>query len=139
MTRTLYLEPDCSAKSDGYTFTVTRVAQWCNEYESEESSGVDYILYLTIKATHPLPWAGYPEAVRWFTATDSLGNYYSNMWDRLYSYEKELAGNPYSRGLFSYTYEMWLGYYVPGADWVELRYERDGRDLALRIELVEAK
>ena len=133
--RTLFLEPDCIAKSDGYTFTVARIAEWYCEYESEESSSEEHLFYLTIKATHPLPWAGFPEAVRWFTAIDSLGNVYGNMWSRNYSYDKTLTGNPFSRTVFTYRYEMWLSYYVPGAEWIELQYDRDGRDITLRIDL----
>ena len=137
MTRTLYLEPGCSAKSDGYTFTVTRIAEWYYQFEDAETSDEDHLFYLTIKATHPLPWAGFPEAVRWFTATDSLGNEYGNMWSRYYSYDKTLVGNPFTRTVFTYTYEMWLSYYVPGAEWIELRYDRDGRDITLRVDLTD--
>ena len=138
-TRTLYLEPGCSARSDGYTFTVSRIAVWYTVVESEESYDESFHANLTVKATHPLPWAGYPEAVRWFTATDSLGCFYDNMWSRVYTYEKALVGNPSVRTLFSYTYEMWLENYSHGAEWIELRYDRDGRDIALRIDLSGGK
>lgn len=136
-TRTLYLEPSCTVESDGYKFKVARVAEWYSDFENEEAAGEEYLMYLTVKATNPLPWAGYPEAVRWFTVTDSFGNVYDNMWNSAYSYEKSFAGNPVSRTLFSYTYEMWLSYYVPGAEWIELQYFRDGRSIALRIDLTE--
>ena len=138
-TRTLYLEPGCTAKSDGYTFTVTRVAEWRGEYTYHETGekNEDYMLYLTIKAWHPLPWASYPEAVRWFSAVDSFGNLYINMWSARYINEKHLIGNPTSRTPFSYTYEMWLGNYEPGAEWVELRYDREGRDVVMCINLTE--
>jgi hypothetical protein len=139
--RTLYLEPDCTDKSDGYTFTVPRAVEWYGEWRHEldgdDVSGEGYTFFLDIKASHPLPWAGFPEAVSWFTAIDSLGNTYNTSWKRGYTYDLALIGNAASRTLFTYTYEMWLDNYVPGAEWVELRYDREGRNIALRIDLTE--
>ena len=132
--RILYLEPNCSACSDGYTFTVTKAAYWEGMYENEETNG----FYFLLEVSNPRPWMGYTDTPRWFSAVDSLGNCYYNMYesDRTTGTAPAVVGNGMRTGLFTWTFDMWVeNYCSQEAEWLELRYDRDGRDLRLRIDL----
>ena len=133
--RTLFVEPEGYAKLDGYTFRVTRAVENRFEYTGRRYPDVSYNFRFTVVATHPLPWAGFPWAVDYFSAIDSLGNFYESRNSGRSYYGRFFWGNPGLRTLFSYTFELSLAGYVPGAEWIELRYNRDGRDFALRIDL----
>ncbi|MGN1004183.1 MAG: permease prefix domain 1-containing protein, partial [Oscillospiraceae bacterium] len=134
--RVLYLEPNCSDSSDGYTFTVTKVAYWEGTYTDESGTRDTNSFYFLLEVTNPRPWAGYTDTPRWFHAVDSLGNYYGSYYEERGSDEPEIRGNGNQTGLFTYTFHMWAERYCSqDADWIELRYDRDGRDIALRIDL----
>ena len=134
--RVLYLEPDCSARSDGYTFTVTKAAYWEGTYTDASGTHDTNSFYFLMEVTNPRPWAGYTDAPRWFHAEDSLGNYYYACFETYRTDEGAVVGNGSRTGLFTYTFDMWIeNYCSQDADWIELRYDRDGRDVALRIDL----
>lgn len=134
--RVLYLEPNCSDSSDGYTFTVTKVAYWEGTYTDENGTQDTNSFYFLLEVTNPRLWAGYTEAPRWFHAVDSLGNYYYAYYEGDRSTEGTVVGNGGRTGLFSYTWDMWIDNYVSrNADWLELRYDKEGRNVALRIDL----
>ena len=74
--------------------------------------------------------------LRSFYAVDSLGNVYEPCDRRAYDGKSQtLAGNPYRAGPFTTNWELWLSGYQSGADWIELRYDRAGRDIRLRVDL----
>ena len=80
-------------------------------------------------------WSEQADIGRWFWAEDSAGNYYYSFYEA-YDSEKHVRGNNYRTGLFTETYEMWLsGYEGEDLQWVDLHYDRSGRDLVLRIDL----
>lgn len=134
-TRTFYTEPGCSAQSDGYTFTVTRAAQWHYDWADERDAHINDGFYFTIRATNLLTWAGAPDGVKYFYAVDSNGNYYVSNYNRPDSDGLYMVGNLESQGLFSYTYDMWLENYVSGTEWIEIRYDRSGRSFSMHIDL----
>ena len=120
------LNPGCTDSSDGYTFTVPKAACW----DDRDA------FYFRMEVTNPRPWAGYTDAPRWFHAVDSLGNYYYAYYEGDRSTEGTVVGNGGRTGLFSYTWDMWIDNYVSrNADWLELRYDKEGRNVALRIDL----
>lgn len=122
--RVLY--PGCTDSSDGYTFTVTKAACW------DDSDS----FFFRLEVTNPRPWAGDTEAPRWFYAVDNLGNYYYAYYEADRSIESAVAGNGVRTNLFTDTWDMWIDNYVSwDADWLELRYDKEGRDVALRIDL----
>lgn len=137
-TRTFYGEPKTRAFSDGYRFTLTRAAAWHAEGVTEDGAAVvEDSFYLTVEAFNPRPWAQQSGVLRSFYAVDSLGNVYG-AFDRCgYNGKSQtLAGNSYRTGLCVVTWELWLsGYRAQGADWIELRYDRAGRDVRLRVDL----
>ncbi len=134
-TRTFYSEPKSSAKSDGYTFTITRVAQWHYDGTYEERTPVRDGFYFTLRATSLLPWAGPPYGVMSFHAVDNNGNRYRGGGRATDPNGRYVVGNILSQGFFSYTFDMWLENYSTGADRLEIRYERSGRSLVLPIVL----
>lgn len=136
--RILYLEPNCSDSSDGYTFTVTKVAYWEGTYTDEVLGNRDTKgFYFLLEVTNPRPWAGYTDTPRFFHAIDSLGNHYYSCFEEDGSIdERQIRGNGSRTGLFTYTFHMWAeNYCSQEAEWLELYYDRDGRDVRLRIDL----
>lgn len=134
--RVLYLEPNCSDSSDGYTFTVTKVAYWEGTYTDGNGTWDANSFSFLLEVTNPRPWAGYTDVPRWFYAVDSLGHYYYACFEAGRAEDPAIAGNGSRTGLFTYTFDMWADHYCSqDADWLELRYDRDGRDIALRIDL----
>lgn len=143
------LSPDCADKSDGYTFTVPAEMviareryEWSEEYEGErytEMVEAGTTLYLILRATSLLPGTESCTAFRSFYAVDDLGNFYPscNEADHLDTaqYERALIGNYGQSSLWASDYEAWITSIDPDARWIELRYDREGRDVRLRIDL----
>lgn len=134
--RTLYTEPDAKASSDGYTFTITRAAQWqITDTEVSERQDLSQ-LHFQLKVTNPCPWAVHTDIVRWFWAVDSLGNHYYSSYERNLSTDSAILVSYARTGLFTDSYEIFCDNYVSSdAEWIELHYDRSGRDIVLRIDL----
>lgn len=140
------LTPDCRDESDGYTFTVPAAMIAYNEpyvmsndrggYQMEENT----TLYLTVRASTWLLTMTGCTAFPDFYAVDDRGNHYgscADLSDVIYAwqYDRWLLGNDFATGLRTSVYEAWVENLDPEADWIELRYDRDGRDVRLRIDL----
>ena len=136
--RIFYTKPMSKASSDGYTFTLTRAAEWL--FTAKDGS-TDCSFYLMVEVSNPLPWAEESDILREFYAVDSLGQVYKafNRTDYRDPEDQVLAGNPYSSsGLGTVCWSLWLtNYCSQEADWIELRYDLAGRDLRLRVDLKE--
>ena len=124
-------EPNISRKTDGYTYTLTNALCWHNE---EYGNNV-FIVYL--KEFHPLPWAEHGEAGDWFWAEDSTGTVYECYYEhRPYEETPVLYSRGNDTSPFSHTYALWLSGDLPDeAEWVDIRYTRDGRNLVFRVNL----
>ncbi len=135
--RTYYAEPMSRDSSDGYRFTLTRVAERRGLWWNEEGDLHDfYSLYFRVEVYHPSLWDERSEILREFYAVDSLGNRYeADKLSDLGTDERVLGGNPHRSGLFTYSWDMWLAGYVPGAEWIEVRYDASGRSVRLRADL----
>ena len=134
--RVLYVEPDCSAKLDGYTFKLTKAACW-EDYYTADSVVSDYSrMYFLVEVSNLSPWLVETDLPRWFYAVDSLGNHYYSSHENTYTYEPSIHGNGHRTGIFTQTWYMWTENYVSQeAEWLELRFERDGKELSLRVDL----
>ena len=136
--RTFYTESMSRDSSDGYRFTLTRVAERRGYYRWDEEGDQQevYSLYLTVEVYHPSLWDERSEILREFYAVDSLGNRYEakNLSD-FGTDERILGGTPSRSGLFNYSWNMYLTGYVRGAEWIELRYDASGRSVRLRADL----
>ena len=136
--RVFYAEPMAQDASDGYRFTVTRCAQWHFEGTLQDGAAVeDDTLNLEVEVFNLRPWAQNSEVLRGFYAVDSLGNRYGAFDATPHNGKTPmLSGNPWRSGLCTVTWELWLNNYrSQDAEWIELRYDRSGRDVRLRIDL----
>ena len=131
--RIKYLEPDCHAHTDGYIISATEAAWWKTTYTTNKEQEV---FYMRLDVTNPRPWAEQPQAITMFWAEDSLGNRYYNRYEHINSNQGYLGGGFRRTGLFTYTFELYLDNFISQeAQWIDLRYNRDGRDVVLRIDL----
>ena len=124
-----FWEPAAKASSDGSTFSVTRAARRYDTASGEE------VLYFTVRASHPLPWAGEPmAAVRAFSGLDSAGKDYPRLPGGT-GEPSRVRSRVSSRRPFSWQLEYEVRELTPGAEWFELYYREDGRSVALRFPL----
>ena len=140
--RLLYVDSDSTASADGYTFTVTDAAVWqvtCHEDFSNVTYTCprdSYQFHCRLKVTNYFPWIEQSDIGNWFWAKDSLGNYYYSECERVFSYDPAIVSNHKRTGLLTYTYDMFSYNYISAdAEWIELHYDRSGRDIVLRIDL----
>ncbi len=126
---------DAKDRMDGYTFRVTNVAVWRATLD-EPIGGKDYLdyLYLRLEVRKPVPWAMGQEALGAMWAVDSTGTYY----DRVMRESTEPDGIKYM-GIIQRQgdkiYDLYFSSVSEDLEWIELHYDRDGRNLVLRVEL----
>lgn len=125
--RVAYVEPRETAKSDGYTFRVRKAALWRNWFD-EPVEGREYFdtLYIQLSASNPLPWMQENDSLgmtQWW-AVDSTGTRYEN-----------LKCSPRRYRLFTYTYQIDFQELQEDISWIELHYDRDGRNVVLHVDL----
>ncbi|MBQ7801122.1 MAG: hypothetical protein IJ375_02220 [Oscillospiraceae bacterium] len=132
----LRTEPDQSAESDGFHLTLTRAAWWHTDFVDDSQEDLDTFRF-QIRVFNPRPWAGRPEFYEWLWAEDSLGNYYYPFYlDNAVAGDPGVTGNCYHSAPFTYTLDMWLSNFCSmDADWIDIHYDRSGRDIVLRIDL----
>lgn len=126
---------DAKDSMDGYTFRVTDVAVWRATLD-EPINGKDYLddLFLRLEVRKPVPWAMGQEALGAMWAVDSAGTYY----DRVMRQSTEPDGIKYM-GIIQRQgdkiYDLYFSSVSEDLEWIELHYDRDGRDLVLRVDL----
>ena len=134
-----YREPEITKAASGYTFRVERVALWRNYYNEPTDRG-EYFdqLYMCLKVTNPLPWMREQQAVRHMWAVDSNGTYYrsfENSFEASGTEEPWVSYRVYRTWIGTYEYELEFQNASGNMQWIELHYDRDGRDLVLRVDL----
>lgn len=139
--RLFYLEPDSSARCNGYTFTVSKAAYWEGTHSTPLAGEVESnSFYFRLEVFNSRPWVGDTDAPRWMYAVDSLGNYYYSQYEHSHTEENYdepyVWGNVYSTKPFTRVWDMNLENFVSRqAEWVDLYYERGGMEFTLRIDL----
>lgn len=129
-TQLFHDEPELSFTENGYTFTLREATQW----HSEEYGTYTFCLILT--EFHPLPWMEHGQAGVWIWARDSLGTVYESDQSHFPGSDTPvLSGFAVNTSPFSSTYQMWISDDLTDVQWLELRYDRDGRDYTMRIDL----
>ena len=119
-----YSHPNVSDSSDGYRFQVTEAGL--------DATG--HVLYLELQVTY-WPWMADTNATRYIWATDSKGNYYASQAEAAYQNIPRVSfGGEMSTGGIS-CLGLNILHFSDTANWVELHYDRDGRDIVLRIDL----
>ena len=136
-TRVFYAEPNQSVQSDGYTITLTQAAIWFVDHHDNDLMGEDnHNFYFRMEVFNPRPWAENSDIPRWFWAVDSLGNTYDCFHEGIVNFAPYIAGNGYNTDPLTYTHDMWISdYRSQDAEWIEFHYDRDGRNLVLRLNL----
>ena len=134
--RILDYDPDSRANSDGFTFDVSRAVMTFHDDYADDTQDT-YYFHCQIVVTGLLQWAELDDIpIHDFWAVDSLGNTYSSYRNDAHSYQRSVSGNLDKTGYFTYTMSLWLNNFCSQeADWLELRYDRDGRNIRLRIDL----
>ena len=131
--RLYYAEPKLSTPCDDYTLYVQKATLWASE---SDVFGSCHEIYLFVRITRP-PLAPQFNAWDYFWAEDSNGTVYKALGDTStvddHSY---ISSNGRRTGVFSDTGILILRY-VPDTEvaWITLHYNRDGRNIALRIDL----
>lgn len=126
-----YTEPDISFSDSGYTVTLERAAVWCSE-----RNGVPG-LKLLLRVFNPRPWADQLEIGNALWAEDSFGNRYISL-DEYYSGIDGmfLAAVRCETSPFGCAYVVYINALTdPNAEWLDVHYDRDGRNYMLRVSL----
>lgn len=130
------IDPDAEDSSDGFHFDVSRAVLL--RYDDDlYDSGDGYSFEFLVEVTSFWNWSRLSELpIDQFYAVDSLGNEYCAYSDYVRDDQLAVCGNLTRNGPFSHTMEMWLvNFCSQEAQWIELRYDREGRDIVLRIDL----
>lgn len=131
-TLTYSAETEASFTDSGYTFTVTKADVWQSDSEQR--------LYFYVEQTGPLPcsvaedYSRYQYPAKAFWGQDDLGNYYYSM-DTFSQGDLNIQAARSQTGIFTWTYECWINDLPAGISWIDIHYDRDGRDHILRIDL----
>lgn len=135
--RVFYEEPGVKASTDGYTLKVTRAALWHGTYvDTQGQQQEEDYFHFRVEVSNPLPWAEFDDVFRWFWAEDDLGNHYYAAYESSGVRESSVQGTAYQASGQTCVWEMYLKDYVSQeAQWIELHYDRAGRDVTLRIDL----
>lgn len=121
-----HVKPKNSVTCDGYTFRVEEAALWRTYYHQPTPKGEYFdVLYMRLAIFHPIPWMQENTCMGFGTmwAQDSTGKRY----DGIYGIPEE--------GVFTYRYELSFQDLQEDISWIELHYDRDGRDMVLRVDL----
>ena len=134
--RVLDLTPEVSASCDGFTFDLSRAVMLFRDHYTDDTQD-HHSFWFRIEVSDLFQWDLMDDLPRDdFWAVDSLGNVYVPYRKAAYDTQSFVNGNLERTGLFTYRMDMWLtNFQSQDAQWIELRYERDGRDLRLRIDL----
>lgn len=134
--RVIDIEPHSSDSSDGFTFEATRAVLTFHDHYTDDSKDA-YYLWFQMEVSSFLQWAELDDIpYHNFWAVDSLGNTYCSFHESADSNQSFVSGNLERTGFFTYTMDLWLTNFCSReADWVELRYDRNGRDIRIRIDL----
>lgn len=134
--RILDCDPDCRTDCDGFTFDVSRAVMSFHDDYADDSRDA-YYFHFQVEVTSLFHWAELDDIpIHDFWAVDSLGNTYSSYRNDAHSYQRAVSGNLDKTGYFTCTMDMWINNFCSqDAQWIEIRYDRDGRDLRLRIDL----
>lgn len=130
-------EQNAVDRSDGYTFRVTEAKVYRVELPEPVDGKNHYDnVYAWMEVSNPRPWALEQSILDRVWAVDNFGNLYYSLWNEA----TERNGNSISimqqrQGLTSYRYDLCFHNTAENTRWIELRYDRAGRDIVLRIDL----
>lgn len=128
----LITAPKRSVSCNGYTIRVSKAVWTHTEHPSSQYSNSDHFNF-QIEVTSLLPWAQSPDILHCLWAQDSEGNIYSPMFSGT---PTGLRGTVYRTGIRTWVLDMAItNFSSQNAQWIEIRYTREGNDIAFRIDL----
>lgn len=135
--RIVHVTPkDVTDSTDGYYFKVKQAALWRVETVDAETSGTySDQLYVQLDVMNPLPWMTELNALQWMWAVDSTGTYYTSNSEQAPTTKAWITPIGDRTGLWTFRYDIIFQGTAEDMQWVELHYDRDGRDICLRIDL----
>lgn len=119
-----YCHPNVSDSCDGYRFQVTEAG-----YNKSDST-----LHFQLEIIY-WPWIDGSDIPIHFRAVDSFGNYYDSIAEAEYDDPTRIARGGGLGSSLIFVYNMQIIGFDFDAEWIELQYDRDGRDIVLRIDL----
>lgn len=119
-----YCRPNVSASSDGFRFQITEAGY--SKYLST--------LYFDLETIY-WPWIDAGGITSYLWAVDSFGNYYHAIAEEQYESPNRISWSGGMSSSLIHTFSMEIKGFDCDAQWVELHYDRDGRDIVLRIDL----
>lgn len=137
-TRILYAKPNCSDTSDGYTFTVTRVAIQQEILDSLNGNQTFiYELFIEVEVKKPHIWTSDCFGTDAFWGLDNLGNKYASCYNADGIEPMSCRTNTNNHFTQYYDYHITYVDFNPAEEltWFELHYDRAGRDVILHIDL----
>lgn len=137
--RIVSCQPNVSDYSDGYTLRITEAGVWRERLpaESGEEDFQDQLI-LRLKVTNLLPWAPEQRILSAMWAVDSNGVYHDgNMWRATETDTGYIGVIQSRRENTTWYYDIWFSNTSEDLKWIELHYDRDGRDVVLRVDLSE--
>lgn len=140
------VQADDSFRSENAVYSLTEASVWNGTQTYEDGSQKDRtFLAFRMEQKNLLPYGldsfTYSSLIiplSWVWAKDNLGNHYYSFMERSYetdSGELYLQIHGTQTGLMTYSYEFWVNDFPDDVQWLELHYDRDGRDYVLYIDL----
>ena len=125
--------PKVTETADGYRIRAYQTTLWHTTTLDGEQR---LLLNIQLKITNPIPWSECPNFGDWIWAEDSTGNHYVCAGLDTSAMEPTILPTQYHTGPTSYILDLWIFQYASeDALWLDLHYDRDGRDLTWRIPL----
>ena len=133
-------QPGCAFSSDGNTFTLTDAAVFSDTHNGTERTR----FFFRIEQFSWIPWSVQDDYFGFFPDTNNMGSFLyavDSLGNRYDSFQERNGEKPNinpaggQTGVFTYTHECWINGFSADAEWVEICYTRDGRDLRLKIML----
>ena len=127
------LLPQSRYQDSGYTIAITDAVFWKPQRESEKGC-----LFFKIGISTTSFFSVEPEFQEEFSARDSLGNRYvpGYLINDIPDHSGGVWGSTTKTGLFTWTFAGGIEQPIEkGVEWIDICYEHDGRDMALRIDL----
>jgi hypothetical protein len=120
-----------SFTDSNYTYTLTRAVLW--ENDEGQRLHFDIEQFGLIPCTVTEHYSKYISPADAFWGIDNLGNYYGSSNSRA----SELVINTWrsQKGIFTWRLECWINDFPAGVQWIDIHYDRDGRDHVIRIFL----
>ena len=139
-TRLHHSSPNVSHADSGYKITLTDASHWETYWANPNQTNSEFY-YFRFQITC-WPWAEDPTFCDWIWAEDSLGNIYYSDRESLHFYnneEQHIESNSLRITPFTSVCTMRIWDYkasdVDDIEWIDLHYDRGGRDMVFRVDL----